>query len=133
MTPLDREPPHGILPTYRDGFRAIVLKVGTSGTRWNFACQLAGEDRPRASTFSTGPWDNRCLFKALAHAIQAHFRERQSPYPVERTPLTTGILDAAMESRFRRGEALDTPQLAIAYRPPRLPRDERDGRHLDDP
>jgi hypothetical protein len=115
--PFNREPPHGILLTYRDGFRAIVLKVGKSGTRWNFACRLVGEDRPRASSFYTGPWNNRCLFKALAHAIQVHFRERQSPYPVERTLLTTGMLDAAMDSRSRRGKALDTPQLAIAYRP----------------
>jgi hypothetical protein len=115
--PFDREPPHGILLTYRDGFRAIVLRVGNSGTRWNFACRLGGEDAPRATSFYVGPWNNRCLFKALAHAIQTHFRERQSPYPVERTLLTTGILDAAMESRFQGGKALDTPHLAIAYTP----------------
>ncbi|MEA2632716.1 MAG: hypothetical protein QOE66_2935 [Chloroflexota bacterium] len=124
--PFDLEPPHGILLTYRDGFRAIVLKVGKSGTRWNFACQLAGEDDPRATSFYTGPWNNRCLFKALAHAIQVHFRERQAPYPVERTLLTTGILDAAMESRSQGGKTLDTPQLAIAYRP----RDFREVREM---
>jgi len=115
--PFARDPLHGILLTYADGFRAIVLKVGTSGTRWNFACRLAGESTPRATSFHTGPWNNRALFKALAHAIQVHFRAGQSPYPLERTLLTTGVLDAAMESRFQGGKALDTPQLAIAYRP----------------
>ncbi len=119
-----REAPHGILVTYRDGFRAIGLKVGgrglpraAGGTRWNFACQLAGEDRPRATAFYSALWDNRCLFKALAHAIQVHFRERQAPYPVERTLLTTGLLDAAMESRLQGGKDLETPHLAIAYTP----------------
>jgi hypothetical protein len=121
---LTREPPHGILITYRDGFRAIALKVGARGltrdasaTRWNFACQLAGEDSPRATSFYSGLWNNRCLFKALAHAIQAHFRDGHAPYPVERTLLTTGILDAAMESRLQQGKELDTPHLDITYDP----------------
>src|SRR5436305_380678 len=92
--------PHGILVTYRDGLRAVMLKVGSSSTRWNFACRLEGEESPRATSFYVGPWDNRCLFKALSHAIQTHFRERRPPYPVERTLLTTGILDAAMDSRL---------------------------------
>jgi hypothetical protein len=35
-----REPPHGILVTYRDGLRAMVLGVGSSATRWNFAYRL---------------------------------------------------------------------------------------------
>jgi hypothetical protein len=122
--PLNREPPHGILLTYRDGFRAIALKVGArsekqhaSATRWNFACQLAGEQAPRATAFYSRLWENRCLFKALAHAIQVFFRDKEAPYPVERTLLTTGILEAAMESQLQAGKELETPHLAIAYRP----------------
>ncbi len=34
--------PHGILLTYKDGFRATVLKVGRSSSRWNFACRMKG-------------------------------------------------------------------------------------------
>ena len=55
--------------------------------------------------------------KALSHAIQTHFRERRAPYPVERTLLVTGILDAEMESRFQGSKPTDTPHLAIAYQP----------------
>jgi hypothetical protein len=130
--PLNKAPAHGILLNYRDGLRAIVLKVGdrprvgTSASRWDAAVQIDGEENPRATTFYVGPWDNRCLFKALAHAIQVHFRQRRPPYPVERTLLTTGILDAAMESRLQKGRALDTPHLAIDYRP----RDFRDVREM---
>jgi hypothetical protein len=109
--------PHGILVTYRDGLRAVVLKVGNSGTRWNFACRLVGDRDPRATRFYVGPWQNRNLFKALSHAIQGFFRDQQAPYPVERTLLTTGVLDAAMDSRARGGEPVETPQLAIAYDP----------------
>ena len=119
--PGDRGAPfvsHGILLHYRDGLRAIVLAAATGGgTRWHFACKLAGEPGPRATSFKVGPWNNRNLFKALSHAIQTHFRARRAPYPVERTLLVTGILDAEMESRFQGGRPLDTPHLNVAYAP----------------
>lgn len=106
----------GILVQYRDGLRAIVLNVGHSSTRWNFACRVAGEAGPRATSFYVGPWENRNLFRALSHAIQAFFRDREAPYRVERTLLTTGVLDAAMTSHLEGGRAVPTPELAIAYR-----------------
>jgi hypothetical protein len=105
---------HGILLTYKDGFRACVLKVGRSSTRWNFACALKGEATPRSTRFHVGPWQNRCLFKALAHAIQHHFRTGTAPYPVERTLLASGVLDAAMHARAE-GKARKTPHLEFAY------------------
>ncbi len=109
---------HGILLDYRDGLRAIVLAAATGGgIKWHFACRLAGEQIPRATTFYVGPWNNRNLFKALSHAIQTHFQERRAPYPVERTLLVTGVLDAEMESRFQGGKPIDTPHLAISYQP----------------
>ena len=108
---------HGILVRYRDGLRAIVLGVGTGGgIKWHFGCRIAGEPNPRLTSFYVGPWQNRNLFKALAHAIQAHFRERRAPYPVERTLLTTGALAAAMDSRFQGGRLVNTPHLAIRYK-----------------
>ena len=118
---------HGILLHYRDGLRAIVLAASTGGgTHWHFACRLAGETNPRATSFYVGPWQNRNLFKALSHAIQTHFRERRAPYPVERTLLVTGILDAEMDSRFQGGKPMDTPELNLTY----APRDYRKMREL---
>src|SRR5262249_3270016 len=106
---------HGVLLAYKDGLRGCVLKVGRSSTRWNFACTLQGDPRPRATRFHVGPWQNRNLFKALAHAIQHHFRTGQAPYPVERTLLVSGVLDASMHSRAQPGESLKTPHLEFAY------------------
>ncbi|ODT97762.1 MAG: hypothetical protein ABS79_07005 [Planctomycetes bacterium SCN 63-9] len=107
--------PHGILVTYRNGLKAFVIGGVGDATTWSFSAQVVGEDRPRATSFYVGPWENRNLFKALSHAIQAHFRGERT-YPVERTLLVTGILETAMRSR-RDKEALETPQLAIAYEP----------------
>ncbi|MBL8295729.1 MAG: hypothetical protein JNN08_28035 [Bryobacterales bacterium] len=108
---------HGILVDYKDGFRGTILRIGDLGKRWNFACRLQGESKPRATQYYVGPWRNRYLFKAFTHAIQHHLAKGQAPWPVERTLLTTGILDAAMRSRHRKGENLSTPQLEFAYRP----------------
>lgn len=109
--------PHGILLTYKDGLRACVLSVGKLASRWNFACRIAGQEEPIATRFYVGPWNNRNLFKALSHAIQEHFRNREAPYPVERTLLTSGTLDALMQSRAKSGEVIRTPHLEFAYEP----------------
>jgi hypothetical protein len=66
--------------------------------------------------FNVGPWQNRNLFKALSHAIQHHFIHGNAPYPVERTLLATGILDASMHSRHEAGKVMRTPELEFAYR-----------------
>ncbi|MBI3409565.1 MAG: hypothetical protein HY040_14590 [Planctomycetes bacterium] len=107
-------PAHAILLTYRDGMRATILKLGRSSTRWHFACKINGEHQPRVTSFNPGPWGNRCLFMALSHAIQHCFREREAPYPVERTLLASGVLEAAMQSRDQR-RRLATANLEFAY------------------
>lgn len=106
--------PHGAIITYRDGFRATMLKLGASSVRWNFACKLARDERRYATRFHAGPYGNRCLFMALSHAIQDHFVQRRSPYPLERTLLTTGLTEAIVHSRAA-GQRLETPHLQIAY------------------
>ena len=111
------EPSHGLLLTYRDGLRATVLKVGSGSNRWNFACRLKGDPQIQATAMFNGPWGNRNLFKALSHSVQHFFRERRAPYPVERTLLVSGALDAAMWSRELNGTRICTPNLEWSYSP----------------
>jgi hypothetical protein len=108
---------HALLVTYKDGTRGTILKVGSTADRWNFACRLAGREQPLATALYNGPWGNLCLFSALSHAIAHFFRTGQSPYPVERTLLVSGILDAAMRSHAAGGQSVATPQLEFAYAP----------------
>ncbi len=103
-----------ILIEYRDGLKATALIAGSSSSRWNFACRLKGEAKPHAFAHFNGPWGNRCLFKALSHAIQHLFIHRQEPYPAERTLLTTGMTSAAVHSHFHQ-KPIETPELNIAY------------------
>ena len=72
---------------------------------------MKGETAPRATAFYVGLWENRNLFKALSHAIQVHFRTGQAPYPVERTLLVTGMLEAAMRARQKQSRIVNIPHL----------------------
>jgi hypothetical protein len=107
----------GLLVQYRDGLRAMVIRMPGGGSHWHFACRVVGQEQPLATSFFVGPWNNRCLFKALSHAIQTHFRKRQMPYPVERTLLTTGLVAAGVESHANHDQPYETPHLATRYQP----------------
>jgi hypothetical protein len=107
--------PHAIAIEYVDGMRATVLKIGSSSDRWNFACRLRGETTARATAYFNSPWGNRGLFKALSHAIQQHFIHGIEPYPAERTLLTTGAVEAVMQSFEQQGQPIETPHLNISY------------------
>ena len=127
------EPPrgnHALIVTYADGTRGTVLKEGSSSNRWNFACRLQGagerpgvdagvnrRDRaaPLVTALFNGPWGNLNLFSALSLAVCHFFQTGKSPYPVERTLLVSGILDAAMRSHHAGGKPIATPHLEFGY------------------
>jgi hypothetical protein len=71
--------------------------------------------KPRATALYNGPWGNLNLFSALSHAIAHFFKTGKAPYPVERTLLVSGILDAAMHSHQSAGRPIDTPHLEFSY------------------
>jgi len=106
---------HALLVHYKDGTRGAVLKLGSSSDRWNFACRLEGRAESLATAFCNGPWGNLNLFSALSHAIAHFFRTGKSPYPVERTLLVSGALDAAMHSHQANGKPIVTPELEFKY------------------
>lgn len=110
-------PRHAVLVTYKDGTRGAALTVGSGGDRWDFACKLRGQEKPFATAFYSGSWGNWNLFNALSGAIAHFFKTGKSPYPVERTLLTSGILDAAMHSKAAGGKAIATPELEFSYAP----------------
>jgi hypothetical protein len=112
-----KTPDHAIVVTYKDGTRGTVLKIGDTSDRWNFACKLRGSAEPLATAIFNGPWGNRNLFAALTNAILHFFKTGESPYPVERTLLAGGAIDAAMHSHHGGGKTIDTPQLEFAYQP----------------
>jgi hypothetical protein len=110
-----------ILIEYRDGLKAAVAMMNGyvyegDGGAFTFACQR--KNAPVASThyYLQQPEP----FAHFAHQLRAieHTILTQHPaYPLERTLLTTGILDAAMRSRSEKGRRIETPHLGIRYTP----------------
>jgi hypothetical protein len=107
---------------YRDGFRAAVAVLNGwlyegDGGAFTFACQLQDEDKPRSTLFYLQQPDPFGHFAYLVKVIDSMIQTGHAPYPVERTLLTTGILDAVMTSRAENNRRVETPHLAIKYQP----------------
>jgi hypothetical protein len=108
-----------MLIEYRDGFRAAVAIL--NGWAWDgafsFAGQVAGQPKPLATNFQGQEYRPHAHFAYLLRAIDSMIQTGHAAYPVERTLLTTGILDAIMTSRADKGRRIETPHLAIKYQP----------------
>jgi hypothetical protein len=101
---------------YRDGFQAAVCLAGGI-IDYCFAASVRGRPEPVA-TFAYLPKPQRDHFSFLCNHIETMFRSGQPSYPVERTLLVTGILDALHDSRAAGGKRIETPHLAnIKYTP----------------
>jgi hypothetical protein len=56
------------------------------------------------------------FFDAQVSNLEKLFTKKESPIPIKRTLLTSGVLEAAMNSNFQKGKILTTKQLEIAYK-----------------
>jgi hypothetical protein len=107
---------------YVDGLRATVLILNGHVDDTTFAARLndsaGGQTIVSTLMYLPAP-PGACFFDPLVLRIEDFFRTRKPPYPVERTLLTGGILDVALESRIREHRRIATPELAaIDYQPP---------------
>jgi hypothetical protein len=107
---------------YRDGFKAAVAMMNGwvhegEGGAFTFAARLRGEKQARSCQFYLQNDDPFAHFSHLVRAIDNMMRTGHASYPVERTLLTTGVLEAVMISRHEKNRRVDTPHLEVRYRP----------------
>lgn len=110
--------PIAFLVEYRDGLTAAVLQLDGHVADETFAARIDGQPKPVSTLFWLPPPPGAAFLEALTSHIETFFATGRPPYPVERTLLTGGILDCALESRSKGGQRLETPDLDIAYAPP---------------
>lgn len=115
---MPQTPATAFLVEYRDGFRAAVLLLNGHIQDFVFAAKIKGEAKPASCLFHLPPPPGAKYFDALVMNIEKMLETGRSPYPVERTLLTGGILDFALTSHQKRGERVETPELDVRYTAP---------------
>ncbi len=115
---IPQAPPTAFLVEYRDGFKATVLLLNGHIQDFCFAARIKGETKPASCLFHLPPPPGARYFDCLVANIEKLLENGKSPYPVERTLLTSGALEALMDSHYRRGARVDTPHLDVRYSAP---------------
>lgn len=105
---------------YVDGLKAAAFLLTGLVEDFTAAVDVAGSAEPVSMLMHLQPGRPHHHFGCLVKNIEAMFETGNPPYPVERTMLTSGILDFALESRIQGYKRLDTPELArVRYQAPR--------------
>ena len=105
--------PAAFLLEYRDGFKATLLQLNGYAKEWSYATRVDGQTLATGLRTHGPPYPH---FSYLGLNIEAMFLSGEPQYPVERTLLVSGALDALMDSRHRGHIRLETPHLDVAYR-----------------
>lgn len=99
---------------YTDGLRANLFSLTGATTEWAAAWRYA--DRKIDSTLFWGQARPKCMhFAFLMQGVEQMMLTGKPAWPVERTLLTSGVLDALLISKKENSRLVDTPYLQFSY------------------
>jgi hypothetical protein len=102
---------------HQDGFKSAVIMANGLADQFTTAIKIKGQSEPVGTWFRLQEVPPFGHFACLLRAIDHTFQTQKAAYPVERTLLTTGVLDRVMKSLAQNGRRIETPELAIEYSP----------------
>jgi hypothetical protein len=109
--------PKLLIVHHTDGLRVSLFELNGAVGVWTAAWR-DGEGRSIVSTqFRTQEARPAGHFGLLVDGIQRMIFTGTPSWPVERTLLTSGMLDALLLSHSRGGPSIETPELRVAYQP----------------
>lgn len=108
--------PAVFLIDYRDGLKAAAFLLTGALEDFTVALDIEGKADPLSLLMFLEPGKPYGHFACLVKNIEQMFETGVPPYPVERTLLTSGMLDFVLESRFRGYKRIATPELDVRYR-----------------
>ena len=102
---------------YADGLRATMLLMEGLVQDITVAARLKGQRDPLSLLFylGAGHGTQPNFFNPVCDHIERLITTGRSPFPIERTLLTTGLTAAGVESLWQNGKPLATPHLDISY------------------
>ncbi|HUQ90836.1 MAG TPA: hypothetical protein VM120_04075 [Bryobacteraceae bacterium] len=104
---------------YNDGLQAAAFLMTGLVEDFTVAVDIEGQSAPLTTLMYLQERRPHHHFGCLVKNIEMMFETGKAPYPVERTMLTSGMLDFALESRIRGYKKLETPELArVRYQTP---------------
>ncbi len=106
--------PAAYLIEYRNGPEAAMLMLDGAVKDFNFAATVRGVGNV-STQFLLTPVPNVTYSACLVHKIEEMFLTGKAPYPIERTLLTSGILESCLESKKRNSARIETNGLAVKY------------------
>ena len=102
---------------YADGLLGAVFMLPGFARGTSIALKLKDRIRILGTRFDERTEPRYPHFAWLLKGIEKMIYTGRATYPVERTLLTSGILDRALTSRIQGQQQLKTPELAIRYQP----------------
>jgi hypothetical protein len=118
MKQLAKEP---VAYTYEhhDGLRCTMMLMNGLVRDFNFAARLDNPSKIASTQLYLPMPDGRTtlasFFSPLVNNMEKLFETGRSPYPIERTLLTTGLTAIGVDSLYAGGAKMETPHLAIRY------------------
>ena len=103
---------------YNDGVKATMLLMNGLVGDFNFAARIKGREEPLSTLFYLPPTPNVTYSAALMSKAEETFVTGKSPLPIERTLLTSGLVEAGVQS-LASGQRVETPYMRIKYDAPR--------------
>jgi hypothetical protein len=106
---------------HANGPRATMILMSGLIRDFNFAASLQGRADPFSVQMYLPMPDGRTtlanFFSPLVNNMEQMFLTGKTPYPLERTLLTTGLTAAGVDSLYEGQKRIETPHLAIRYQP----------------
>ena len=99
---------------YRDGLHATMLNLRGAVKDFTFAARVKNGGII-STQFLLTPVPNVTYSACLMHNAELMFATGKAPYPVERTLLTSGVLEACHTALAKGGGKLPTPALNVRY------------------
>ena len=103
---------------YRDGLRAAAVMLDGYVQDLAYAARVEGDQVVATEFYAQGHGDEdgpHAHFSYLSLNIEEMFLSGAATSPVERTLLTTGVLEAMLDSRYQGHCRLETPWLDVVY------------------